>query len=89
MLIEVKDEYNVIVHDLNSQNGTVVYKLTQDDAGKLIASGELLGDVTVSQSWTSLSPESFVPNPIKTGKSETHQAPIVAQASEKFRILIR
>jgi len=88
LLITLPNEKEVELKDLKSSNGTSVYKISMKDAERLRLNGELLGEKTVSESWNTLSVESFKKIDLVPMKKETFPTPLVIQACAGFRVLV-
>lgn len=87
-VMTLKNKNDIELMDLNSSNGTTVYKLAMKDADRLRVNGELLGEKTVSESWNTLSVESFKKIDLKPNKKETFPTPLIVQCCEGFRVLV-
>ncbi|MBL6991926.1 MAG: hypothetical protein ISR65_19240 [Bacteriovoracaceae bacterium] len=83
--ITLSDTNHVNLKDLGSSNGTYFYKISNIDAEELRAKGQLIGDKTISDTWSSL-------NNIKVEREDVNDddilSPVIVEMSEKMRLLI-
>lgn len=86
--IDIANPEVVSISDLNSKNGTSYYKMSQNDADLLRRKGNLLGDKTISMSWTKIKRSDLIPVKIPSGNSETMSLPVLVELSLNFRLLI-
>jgi len=77
------------IEDLNSKNGTSIYKLTPSLADAYRRSAELSGDETLSKSWNRVEiGTSLEPILLASGKSMDCPLPFLVEVSESCRFLV-